>query len=103
MKNQAKYYYNTGWGDLGYSALWDSDESKRIYTLYDGSLTVATNKQQLPCGWLFIIPQSKDGITIEVTYTKGGSESKTKTLTLPAGNWEADTQYTIDIRIGGAS
>ena len=100
MKNQAKYYYNTGWGDLGYSALWDSDESKRIYTLTNGDINVSTDKQLLPCGWLFIIPQSKDGITIDVTYTKGSGESKTKNLKLSSGSWEAGTQYTVDIKIG---
>lgn len=101
MKNHAKYYYNTGWGDLGYSALWDSDESKRIYTLTNGDINVSTDKQLLPCGWLFIIPQAKDGITIEVTYTKNGSGSKTKTLNL-SGSWKAGMQYTVDIRIGKA-
>ena len=100
MKNQAKYYYNTGWGDLGYSALWDSDESKRIYTLTNGDINVSTDKQLLPCKWLFIIPQSKDGITIDVTYTKGSGDSKTKNLKLSSGSWEAGTQYTVDIKIG---
>ena len=97
MKNQAKYYYNTGWGDLGYSALWDSDESKRIYTLTNGDINVSTDKQLLPCGWLFIIPQAKNSIKIEVTYNSG----KTKTLNL-SGSWEAGKQYTVDIRIGKA-
>ena len=100
MKNQAKYYYNTGWEDLGYSALW-ADESKRIYTLTNGDIIVSNDKQLLPCGWLFIIPQLKDGLKIDVTYTKDGSDSKTKTLNL-SGSWEAGKQYTVDIRIGKA-
>ena len=103
MYNRAEYSYSTGWGEYGYSPEWKKDESKRIYTLTNGDITVTKAKQLLPCGWLFFIPQSKSGIKIDVTYSKaGGTTSNTKALSLPAGTWEAGMQYTVDIRIGKA-
>ena len=95
MKNKANYNYNTGWEDLGYSSEWSSDESKRYYTLTNGDIEVTNDKKRLPCEWLFLIPQSKDDIQIEINY----NGSKTKTLNL-TGNWEAGKQYTVNIRIG---
>jgi hypothetical protein len=59
---------------------------------------VTTTKEQLPCGWLYLIPQTKDDIKIEINYNSG----KQKTLTL-SGTWEAGKQYTVNIRIGKAA
>jgi len=61
---------------------------------------VTTTPKRLDCGWLYLIPQSKSGITIEVTYSKAGADPKTKTLNLSSGTWEAGYQYTVNIKIG---
>jgi hypothetical protein len=100
IKNSAVYNYKTGWGTPGYSSDWDSDENIRYYTLTKSDIDVTTNKILLPCEWLFIIPQSKSGITIDVTYTKNGGDQTTKTLKLSSGTWQAGYKYTVDIRIG---
>jgi len=96
MKNQANYSYSTGWGVAGYSTDW-ADETKRYYTLTNGDITVTKDKQPLPCGWLFFVPQAKDGIQLEIDYNSG----QKKTLNLSSGTWLAGTQYTVNIRIGG--
>lgn len=90
------YYYNNA-----EDAKWVLAETptKTFYTLNTSSITVTTEKQQLPCGWLYLIPQSKSGITIEVTYSKNGGESKTKVYNL-TGTWMAGYQYTVNIKIG---
>lgn len=100
IKNSADYNYKTGWGTPGYSSDWDSDENIRYYTLTKSDIDVTTNKILLPCEWLFIIPQSKSGITIDVTYTKNGGNQTTKTLNLSSGTWQAGYKYTVNIRIG---
>jgi len=96
MKNQANYSYSTGWGTPGYSTDW-ADETKRYYTLTESDITVTTEMKLLPCGWLFFIPQAKDGIQIVINY----NTDKQKILTLSSGTWEAGKQYTVNIRIGG--
>ena len=98
LKNVVKtgdYYYNN-------EPHWNIPEtpSKTSYTLTEGDIAVSTSKQLLPCKWLFIIPQSKDEIKIDVTYTKTGDTQKTKTLNLSSGTWQAGYKYTVDIRIG---
>lgn len=98
MKNQADYSYSTGWGEAGYSIGW-ADENQRYYTLTNSDIAVTKEKQLLPCGWLFFIPQAKDDIRIEISYN-GGSK---KTLSLSSGTWEAGKQYTVNIRIGGSA
>lgn len=95
MKNQANYSYSTGWGTPGYSTDW-ADASKRFYTLTNGDITVTKDKKLLPCGWLFFIPQAKDGIQIVINY----NTDKQKILTLSSGTWEAGYQYTVNIKIG---
>ena len=101
LKNVIKtgdYYYNN-------ETHWQFPQTPTLsnYTLTNSDISVTTNKEPLPCNWLFIIPQSKDGIKIDVTYTKTGETQTTKTLTLPSGNWQAGYKYTVYIRIGKAS
>jgi hypothetical protein len=96
MKNQANSSYSAGWNTLGYSTEWSSDASKRFYTLTNGDIAVTKDKRLLPCGWLFFIPQVKDGIQLEINYNSG----KQKILTLSSGTWEAGKQYTVNIKIG---
>ena len=79
------------------------------YLLTTEAFTPNSTDRQLPCDWMFIIPQlkkddaNKTDINIEVRYTKSGSdEVKTKTLSLPSGLWAARTKYSVRIRIGNA-
>lgn len=96
---QGEYYYN----NTGATPKWQNVQTTTNYTLTTTSIDkLSTTPQRLPCGWLYLIPQSKSGIKIDVTYSKGsGTTSNTKTLSLPAGTWEAGMQYTVNIRIGG--
>lgn len=95
VKNTGKCYFSN------YS--WDEVSGSADYTLTDekNNITISKNKVLLPCQWLFIIPQNKDGLQLEITYTKNGGSETIKTLRLPAGTWEAGYQYTVNIRIGG--
>lgn len=97
LKNVLKegdYYY----GDN----IWKGVKTTTDCTLtnVETDLLITKNKVLLPCQWLFIIPQSKSGLQLEITYTKDGNSAPTKYMSLPSGNWEAGYQYTIDIRIG---
>ena len=90
LKNVMKtgdYYYNE-------STQWQHLSNATDYLLTDGDITVTTDKQLLPCHWLFIIPQSKTSITIEVKYNT--NQQKDISLT---GSWVAGKRYTISIRI----
>jgi hypothetical protein len=90
------YYYNNA-----ENARWVLGGTTTYYTLTTTSIyDLSTTPQRLPCGWLYLIPQSKSDITIDVTYSKNGGASTTKPLTL-SGTWEAGKQYTVNIRIGG--
>jgi len=84
---------------------WSDVSGSAEYTLTnkDANLTISKEFQLLPCQWLFIIPQDKDDLQLEIKYTNTveAVEVKTKTLRLPAGTWEAGKQYTVKIRIGG--
>ena len=97
LKNVHKdgdYYYDSGW-TLG-SNLTD-------LTLTNSTITLTTAYQLLPCQWLFLIPQSQDGIQLEIKYTiDGGAEEKTKVLNVGTGNWEQGKQYTVNIRVGSS-
>jgi hypothetical protein len=89
VKKTGDYFYNesTKWQNLG---------TTTNYTLTDGDITVTTDKKLLPCKWLFIIPQSKVGISIEVNYNT--NQQKIINLT-DTKTWVAGKQYTISIRM----
>ena len=97
LKNVCKngdYYYDSGW-TLG-SNLTD-------LTLTNSTITLTTAYQLLPCQWLFLIPQSQDGIQLEIKYTVGkGGEEKTKVLNVGTDSWEQGKQYTVNIRVGSS-
>lgn len=96
VKNHGNYYYNTN--------SWSLSGGTHDYLLTESSITPTTDDQRLPCGWLFLIPQSKDAIKIDVTFTKSGSDTElTKTLSLPSGSWTAGTRYSVRIRIGNSA
>lgn len=102
VKNTGDYHYSSNsWNDLRKTKKDQPTEDEILYTLTNGNINVSSEHQLLPCQWLFIIPQSKEGLTLEVTYTKGGELKPTKSLTLGTGSWEAGKKYTVNIRIGG--
>ena len=96
LKNVCKngdYYYDSGW-TLG-SNLTD-------LTLTNRTITLTTAYQLLPCQWLFLIPQSQDGIQLEIKYTVDEGAEKTKILNVGTDSWEQGKQYTVNIRVGSS-
>ena len=96
LKNVCKngdYYYDSGW-TLG-SNLTD-------LTLTNSTITLTTAYQLLPCQWLFLIPQSQDGIQLEIKYTVDEGAEKTKILNVGTDSWEQGKQYTVNIRVGSS-
>ena len=96
LKNVCKngdYYYDSGW-TLG-SNLTD-------LTLTNSTITLTTAYQLLPCKWLFLIPQSQDGIQLEIKYTVDEGAEKTKILNVGTDSWEQGKQYTVNIRVGSS-
>ena len=96
LKNVCKngdYYYDSGW-TLG-SNLTD-------LTLTNSTITLTTAYQLLPCQWLFLIPQSQDGIQLEIKYTIDEGAEKTKILNVGTDSWEQGKQYTVNIRVGSS-
>lgn len=92
VQNQGYYYYNkeTKWQSLSVSA---------SYTLTTGAITLTTSKEALPCGYLFLIPQSKVGLTLTVNYTVNGGTETSHTFNL-SGTWEAGKEYIVNISMG---
>ena len=98
VKNTGDYHYKT--------KSWNINSGTTFYTLTDTTsdgMDITLDKQLLPCGWLFVIPQDKSGLTLEVTYTKNGGSETTKNLSLSSGTWQAGKKYTVNIRIGNAA
>jgi hypothetical protein len=91
VKNQGNYYYNE-------ETKWQSLSGSASYTLTDSNITLTTDKRALPCGYLFLIPQSKEGMTLTVKYTVNGDASE-YTFNL-SGTWEAGTEYIVNISLG---
>lgn len=91
VKKQGDYYYDRGW---------QSGTTTTNFTLTSGDIALTTDYQQLPCHYLFVIPQSKQGVELELNYTVDGTQ-KVKTLALD-GEWLAGTEYTINIRVGSS-
>ena len=91
VKKQGDYYYDSGW---------QSGTTTTNFTLTSGDIALTTDYQQLPCKYLFVIPQSKQGMELVLTYTVGTTQ-KTKKLDLD-GQWDADIEYTINIRVGSS-
>ena len=97
VKDHGQYYFNaTG---VGEDTKWKSLSGSADYTLTDGDITLSDNDTHpLPCGYLFLIPQTKSGKTLTVNYTLD-STPKSKSFNL-SGTWEAGLEYTINIYIG---
>lgn len=92
VKNKGDYSYNSE------GTKWKSLSGTASYTLTDSDITLTTSKQALPCGYLFLIPQSKEGLTLTVKYTVNGDASE-YAFNL-SGTWEAGTEYIVNISMG---
>lgn len=87
-------------GDYHYSDnSWKSVSGTTLYTLTNADINITADYQLLPCQWLFVIPQDKSGLTLEINYTKNNGAAKTKYLSLK-DSWEAGKKYTVNILIG---
>ncbi len=95
VKNQGEYYYNSEGTKWQFQSL----PGSASYTLTDGDITLTTSKRALPCGYLFLIPQSKVGLTLTVYYTVDGSTETHYAFNLK-GTWEAGTEYIVNISLG---
>lgn len=93
VKDQGYYYYNND------ETKWQSLSGSASYTLTDSNITLTTSKQALPCDYLFLIPQSKEGLTLTVNYTVNGSTETSYAFNLK-GTWEAGTEYIVNISMG---
>ncbi|MBR4534814.1 MAG: fimbrillin family protein [Bacteroidaceae bacterium] len=92
VQNQGQYHYDS-------TPKWKSLSGSADYTLTDGDITLSDNDTHpLPCGYLFLIPQTKSGKTLTVNYTLDNT-AKTRDFSL-TGTWEAGLEYTINIYIG---
>ena len=78
---------------------WNSLSELTHFTLTTGEITPTSTKQLLPMGWLYVIPQSKVGMQLQIKYTKNGGTKTTKLIDL-SGSWAAGNQYTVNIKIG---
>lgn len=91
VNKQGDYHFNSNtWSDISTPA---------NFTLTTGDITPTSTKQSLPKGWLYVIPQSKVGMKLQITYTIDGVEKDPKDIDL-SGSWEAGNQYTVNIKIG---
>jgi hypothetical protein len=95
VNKQGDYHFSSNtWSDIS------SPENFTNFTLTTGEITPSGTKTPLPKGWLYVIPQSKKDMKLQIKYTKdGGKEEKTRTMDL-SGSWEAGYQYTVNIKIG---
>ncbi len=78
---------------------WNSLSELTHFTLTTGEITPTSTKELLPKGWLYVIPQSKDDMKLQITYTKDGVAKTPKLIDL-SGSWAAGYQYTVNIKIG---
>ena len=90
VKKQGNYYFSKSWRNI---------DNSTNYTLTRGDITPTSTKELLPKGWLYVIPQSKEGMQLQIKYTKDGGTEKTMPIYL-SGSWEAGNQYTVNIKIG---
>ena len=97
---QGNYYFNdNSWKNLSTPPEFPG------FTLTTGDITLTSDditldkKKLLPKGWLYVIPQSKVGMQLQIIYTKNGGTETTKLIDL-SGSWAAGNQYTVNIKIG---
>lgn len=91
VNKQGSYSFNSNsWSDISTPA---------NFTLTTGEITPSDTKTLLPKEWLYVIPQSKEGMKLQIKYTKDGGTETTKLIDL-SGSWAAGYQYTVNIKIG---
>ncbi len=91
VKKEGSYSFNSNsWSDL---------KTPTNFTLTTVEITPTSTKQLLPKEWLYVIPQSKDGMQLQIKYTKNGGAEKTMLIGL-SDSWAAGYQYTVNIKIG---
>ena len=93
VKKQGNYYFSKSWRNI---------DNSTNYTLTRGDITPTSTKELLPKGWLYVIPQSKVGMQLQIKYTKDGGTEKTMLIDLSdlSVSWAAGYQYTVNIKIG---
>ena len=93
VKKQGNYYFSKSWRNI---------DNSTNYTLTRGDITPTSTKELLPKGWLYVIPQSKEGMQLQIKYTKDGGTEKTMLIDLSdlSVSWAAGYQYTVNIKIG---
>ncbi len=99
LKNVCKrgyYYFDSGW------ALGNMDDDRTDYTLTNTSIDLTTDYQLLPCQWLFIIPQLRSDVNVEIKYTIDHGAEQTKVISAGTGSWVMGSQYTVNIRVGSS-
>lgn len=104
VRKNGDYYYDSGWtlgSDRTNYTLTNTLEKTLTSTLEKTSI-LTTDYQPLPCKWLFLIPQSQDGIQLEIKYTVDKGAEKTKILNVGTDSWEQGKQYTVNIRVGSS-
>lgn len=94
VKNSGRYSYSS-------TPNWSSLSGSKDYRLNTSAISLTTSYQLLDKKWLFLIPQSKSGISLNLTYTVNGGSDLVMPINL-SGTWEAGTQYTINIRVGSS-
>lgn len=95
VAKQGDYYFSGGWKNVN---------TTTNYTLTSAeSMAVGTDEQTLPCGTLFLIPQTLGSrAQFAITYTLAG-ETKTTQINLDRESWQAGYQYTMHIGLGTAN
>lgn len=92
VKNKGEYFYDE-------ETKWQTLSGTASYTLTTGAITLTTDKQALPCDYLFLIPQSKEGMTLTVKYTVNSGTETSHTFSL-TDTWKAGTEYIVNISMG---
>ena len=93
VNKEGRYHYATpSWTLLG---------EPSSFKLTNSSITVGTELQELPCGYLFMIPQSREANGTEGTYLEVNYSAEKTPANIPLTiNWQAGYLYTINIRLG---
>lgn len=94
VRNTGSYYYNNKnhWANVNGSA---------NYTLTNSDITVTTTAQELPCGYLFMIPQTRDADGTNGTYLEINYTTSDQPAYIPMDiNWETGVIEPIEIRLG---
>lgn len=88
VKKTGAYHYN--------SRSWTDVNSLTFYTLTNGNFEVDTDQVPLPCGYLFLIPQTLgEGAQFDVTY----NTDKHAYIPLSGTTWQAGYEYTMNIKL----